>query len=298
MVREIGTVRFGPVNLIRMEIGGQEKFFAAKYYEYEDGCEELGDKFVEVLKAFGRVDHPCLANVLYYQKPVRGRGPIIATEYCEEGSINSVLNRVRGGEKIGFWTSSTRVAIICDIARGLMSLHSQHIFHGSLTPADILLDSDQNVQLADYVSFSLGRLGLAFSSMVGSPTCTAPELYTLEGKPLDLGNPDEAKRFMPIDVYCLGLICYEILSGNRVFSPKLSATELRRKTNDNQERPQIPLCIKGDFGKLPKRCWNTVPSQRPRIGEIWDGLERINFQIIEGVDPDFVRERIRPSLGK
>jgi serine/threonine protein kinase len=150
------------------------------------------------------------------------------------------------------------------------------------------------VYLTDYISFSLERLGLAFSSMVGSPIYAAPELYTLEDEPLDLGNPDDAIRFKPIDVYCLGLICYEILSGNKVFSPALSAAELRRKTMNNQERPQIPSCIKGDFGKIIERCWNSDPSKRPPIGEVWHNLEQKNFQILDGVDSDLVRERIAP----
>jgi serine/threonine protein kinase len=297
IVREIGTGRFGPVNLIRMEIGGQWKVFAAKYYEYEDGCEELGDTFMNVLNAFGRVDHHCLARVLYYQKPVYGRGPIIATEYFETGSLDSILNRVRGGkEKVDFWTPSTRVIIICGIVRAFMSLHSQHLFHGYLKPTDILLDSEFNVHLTDYISFSLERFGLAFSSMVGSPIYAAPELSTLDDEPINLGNPDDAIRFTPIDAYCLGLIFYEILSGNKVFSPALSAAELRRKTMNNQDRPQIPSCIKGDFGRLIEECWNSDPSKRPPIGEIWHILEQMDFQITDGVDSDFVRERIASWL--
>jgi serine/threonine protein kinase len=296
LMREIGTGRFGSVSMYRMEIEGQWKVFAAKYYEYADGCEKLGDTFVDVLNAFSRVDHPCIPNVLCFQKPVHGRGPIIATEYFEGGSLDSVLNRVRGRkDKIHFWTPTTRVIIICGIVRGLISLHSSHLFHGYLKPTDILLDSDQKVHLTDYISFSLERFGLAFSSMVGSPIYAAPELYTLEeGDPLDLGNPDDAIRFKPIDVYCLGLICYEILSGNRVFSPKLSAAELLRKTMNNQERPPIPSSIKGDFGKLIERCWNSVPSKRPQIGEIWYVLSQMDFQIIDGVDSDMVKEHIAP----
>jgi hypothetical protein len=87
-------------------------------------------------------------------------------------------------------------------------------------------------------------------------------------------------------------MCYEILSGNKVFSPALSAAEIRRKTMNNQERPQIPSCIKGDFGKLIERCWNSDPSKRPPIGEVWHTLERMNFQIIDGVDSGMVRKHI------
>jgi hypothetical protein len=290
--RELGAVRFGSLNLIRMAIGGRWRFFAAKYYEYEDGCEELGDSFVDALNAFRLADHPCLAHILYYQKPGLARGPIIATEYFATGSLNLLLKDVRGGKRTELWTPSIRVIIICGIVRGLMALHSRHLFHGYLKPTDILLDSQQNVHLADCLSFSLERLGLAFSSMVGSPIYAAPELYTLEDEPLIVGDPIDSLRFKPIDVYCVGLICYEILSGNKVFSPTLSAAELRRKTMNSQERPPIPSSIKGDFGKVIERSWNPDQSKRPTIDEIWDVLDGMNFQIIDGVDSDLVKQRI------
>jgi hypothetical protein len=63
---------------------------------------------------------------------------------------------------------------------------------------------------------------------------------------------------------------------------------------NNQERPQIPSGIKGDFGKMIERCWHSDLSKRPPIGEIWRNLEQMNFQIIDGVDFDLVRERIAP----
>jgi serine/threonine protein kinase len=279
---------FGTVHFVRI----RSKFFGAKYYQYEEGSEALDNKFTDVLTAFSRVDRRCLADVLYYQKPVRGRGPIVAWQWLSSSSLAGLLNRVRRGAQIAFWTSSTRVIIICGIACGLLSLHSRNLFHGSLKPTDILLDSDHNVHLTDYMSFSLERLGLVFSFVVDSPIYDAPEVYTLDDEPLHIGDRDDAKKFMPIDVYSFGLISYEILSLMSVFSPTLSRAELLRKTKNNLERPQIPSCIKGDFRKLIERCWNSDPSKRPPIGEVWHTLERMNFQITDGVDSDLVRQRI------
>jgi hypothetical protein len=119
IVRAFGAGRFGRVNLIRMEIGDECRVFAAKYYENVDGCESTGDTFTRVLNAFSAVHHRCLATVLYYQKAVRGSGPIIATGYFEFGSLNSLLNDVRGGNRVGIWTPTARVLVICGIVCGL-----------------------------------------------------------------------------------------------------------------------------------------------------------------------------------
>jgi serine/threonine protein kinase len=292
IVREHGTGRFGPVNLIRMEIGDEWKLFAAKYYEYVDEFEKKEIEFGRVLSAFNAVRHPCLTTVLYYQKPARGSGPIIATEYFDFGSLDSLLNDVRGGKRVEIWTPTARVLVVCGIVCGLLSLHSHDLFHGSLKPTDIFLDSEFNVYLSDYLSFSFERCGLAFSSLVGSPIYSAPELYTLGDASFDINNSDDTLRFMPIDVYTVGLICYEILSGVTAFSSKLTAAQLRTMTMNNQERPQIPSIIKPDFGKLIARCWDSDPSNRPAMRDIWGTLSQMNFQIIDGVDSDFVRARI------
>jgi hypothetical protein len=111
--------RFGHVNLIRMEIGCTWKIFAAKFSEWQDGCEELGNTFVGVLNLFSHVDHACVEKVLYYQKPARGRGPTIAPAYSEGGSLHALLNGVRGGkERVDVWTPTARVIIICGIVQG------------------------------------------------------------------------------------------------------------------------------------------------------------------------------------
>jgi serine/threonine protein kinase len=298
IVREIGSGRFGTVNLIQMEIEAEVRRFAAKYYEYDSGSETKLDEFAKLLGAFSSVDHPCLANVLHYQKPVRDSGPIIATEYFEFGSLDLLLNDVRGGRRVEIWTPTAQVLVICGIVSGLLSLHSHYRLHGYLKPTDILLDSEFNVHLTDYLSFSFERYGLASSSMVASLIYTAPELSTLDGVPFDINNRDDALRFMPIDVYAVGLICYEILTGHKVFSPELNAADLQRKAVNSQDRPQIPSYIEPDFGRLIVRCWDSDPSKRPPMGEIWDTLERMNCQIIDGVDHGLLRERVTPWVAE
>jgi hypothetical protein len=66
-----------------MEIGGHDRLFTAKHYEYEGGCQELGETVAEALNIYRLVDHPYLASVLCGQKPAHGKGPVILTEYIE-----------------------------------------------------------------------------------------------------------------------------------------------------------------------------------------------------------------------
>jgi serine/threonine protein kinase len=178
-----------------------------------------------------------------------------------------------------------------------VSLHSHTLFHGYLKPTNVLLDSDHNVHLTDYLSFAFELNGLTGSSMVGFPGYVAPELFTGDfAECFGLDTPENRMRTMRIDVYDVGLLSYEILTGTPVFSPRMSMAEHRRACMNPQARPRIPSYIAREFGALITRCWHPEPAMRPVIGEVWQTLEAVNFRIIDGVDPDFVRERVSPMI--
>jgi serine/threonine protein kinase len=292
IIREIGTGRYGTVRLVRLLFGDEWKEIAVKYYEYGNGAEEFGNQMETIVKSFDVVDHPCLARVLCYQKPLLDVGPIIGTEYYGNGSLDSLLQDVRGGKRTDIWTPTNRVITVCSIVYGLMSLHSKNLFHGNLKPADILFDNDNGLRLTDYLSAPFEYSQLASTTMVGSPMYVAPETYSLEFDNFDLKDDKIAETMKKVDVYTFGLIAFEILTGNKVFSPRLSAADLRRKTTSS-ERPKIPPYIKPDFAKVIDRSWNPDASKRPSIGEIADTLGRMNYVIVDDVDTVLMVNRIR-----
>jgi serine/threonine protein kinase len=176
---------------------------------------------------------------------------------------------------------------------GLKSLHESQLFHGSLKPSDILLDSNFNVSLTDYLSYSFEHCHFTYSCLVSSPNYTAPECYQLEDEEFCIQKKECVEKLQKVDVFAVGLIIYEILTYQPVFSPDLSASDLRRKTG-SRDRPSIPPSIKGGFGQLIDKCWDSDPSKRPMVGEIWRILNSMRYQIIDGVDPNVVESRITP----
>src|SRR4029453_2781369 len=97
--------------------------------------------------------------------------------------------------------------IVRVLAEGLDYAHSQQILHRDLKPANILMDPARGALLSD---FGLAKLVSGHSlsqsgSIVGTPHYIPPE--TWDGEP---ATPQA-------DIYALGCILYELLTGERLF---------------------------------------------------------------------------------
>src|SRR5262245_33446973 len=103
------------------------------------------------------------------------------------------------------WTEA--LEIIRATAEGLDYAHSQNILHRDLKPANILMDRLRGPLLSDFgLAKLMGEHGLSQSrSIVGTPHYIPPEIW--DGEP---ATPQA-------DIYALGCILYELLTGERLF---------------------------------------------------------------------------------
>jgi serine/threonine protein kinase len=188
-----------------------------------------------------------------------------------------------------------QVLVICGMVLGLVALHKLNLFHGNLKPFDILLESNPeselNVHITDYISYSLEHSYLTYSCRVSSPNYSAPECYELEDADFVLSKRKCYSALQRVDVFSCGLILYEILTDQEVFSSELTAADLRR-TTQSRERPVMPGSIKREFRHLIERCWDSDPLKRPLIGEVWHILTQMRYRPIDGVDSDYVEARV------
>lgn len=98
---------------------------------------------------------------------------------------------------------ATALAITRQLALGLAAAHQRGVVHRDLKPANVLIDPDGNALITDFgVARSVGATGLTASGMVvGTPAYLSPE--QAQALPVDGRS----------DLYALGLMLYEMLSG-------------------------------------------------------------------------------------
>ncbi|MGZ4234430.1 MAG: serine/threonine-protein kinase, partial [Solirubrobacteraceae bacterium] len=145
----------------------------------------------------------------------------------------------------------------CDIAeqlaQALAAAHARRVVHRDIKPANVLINSEGRVKVAD---FGIARLfdGNAdgAATIVGTPRYMAPEQG--HGR---LGSP-------ATDVYCAGIVLYEMLAGHPPFDAKTTVELALRHLQDPP--PPLPDDIPEALVEVVDRTLQKEPADRYRDG--------------------------------
>ena len=152
------------------------------------------DRLRREASALAELDHPHIVRVLELVEDDGGLA--IAMQYAPGGSLEALL-AARGA-----LTAGELVAVAAPVADALASAHRRGVLHRDVKPANILFTSDGEPLLADFgVAGLLGGPVTTEHAVRGTAEYLAPEL-------LDGSRPDTRT-----DVYSLGVVCYEALTG-------------------------------------------------------------------------------------
>jgi hypothetical protein len=176
--------------------------------------------------------------------------PFYSMEYVESGSL---ADRLRAGPM----EEREAAQLLISVARALHFAHRNGVVHRDMKPANILLDPEGVPKVADFgiAKRLTANTSLTLSgAVIGTPTYMAPE--QAKGTSRDVGAP--------ADIYSLGAILYEMLSGRPPFLPDDSETALtvRVITEDAVSpafyRPGIPR----DLETICLKCLEKEPRDR------------------------------------
>ncbi len=172
-------------------------------------------------QTIAHLEHPHIVPLYdYWRDP---DGAFLVMRYLKGGSLLTAL-------ETGPWGTAATAEMLDQVAQALADAHQQGIVHRDVKPANILLDESGNAYLSDFgIAKDLmdEMQKTTDGAMMGTPDYISPEQI--------LNDPITAQT----DIYSLGAVLYEILSGEQPFADSSVANLLYKHLNE----PIAPLAV-------------------------------------------------------
>ncbi|AGA31513.1 WD40 repeat domain-containing serine/threonine protein kinase [Singulisphaera acidiphila] len=198
-------------------------------------------------EAVAKFHHPNIVQVFEFVE--RGDLPYIVLEYVEGCNLAEFQRR---SERRVDWSAR----LIETLARAIHHAHQRGIVHRDLTPANVLIAVDETPKISDFgLAKSLAQEGSTSlsGSFLGTPRYMAPEQVT--GRSRDVGPP--------ADIYALGAILYELLTGVVPFQGTTPLETLRQVLEDVPEAPsRVRPDVPADLETICLKCLEREPGRR------------------------------------
>ena len=224
----------------------------------------------EEARLLARLNHPGLVPVYDAGSDDRGR-PWVVMELVEGETLADTLKR-------GPLPSQRAATVGRSIAEALAYVHGQGLLHRDVKPANILVGNDGRVRLTDFGIARLVDAARVTSTgmMVGTASYLAPEQVA--------GEPVGA----PADVYALGLVLLECLTGQREYAGSTVEVALARL----HRAPQVPASLPAGWPGLLRAMTARDPAARPAPSRAAADLA----QIVAGGEATTVLAAVPPPV--
>lgn len=236
---------------------------------------EVIARFEAERQALALMDHPNIARVLEAGATDTGR-PFFAMELVHGVPLTTYCDEQRLGMR-------DRLALFVQVCRAVQHAHQKGIIHRDLKPSNILVTRHDGRPVPKIIDFGIakatqGRLTertvfTAFEHVIGTPAYMSPEQAELTGLDVDTRA----------DVYALGVLLYELLTGRTPFDGKellaAGVDEMRRRIREVEpprpsarvttlgaeqltmtaqrrctEPPRLVSLLRGDLDWIVMRC--------------------------------------------
>ncbi|MFS2241331.1 serine/threonine-protein kinase [Microbacterium sp. OR16] len=206
------------------------------------------------MSALASLNHPGLVT-LYDAQLEPGRPEYLVMEYVEGPTLADRIGQ-------GALAPADVAALTADLAEALHVVHSAGIVHRDIKPSNVLISqapfpaSRSGAKLADF----------GISALVDAARLTSPGIVIGTAAYIAPEQLQGAMPAPPADIYSLGLVMLEALTGTRAFpQPEGIGAAMARLT----ARPEVPTEFGSGWSDLLTAMTSTDPADRPTASDVF-----------------------------
>jgi serine/threonine protein kinase len=210
-------------------------------------AQEMVRRFQNEARAAGVLNHPNIVTI--YDAGEQDGIFYIAMEFIEGTTLHELLaeKRVLATDEV--------LQLTRQICRGLDYAHSNSIVHRDIKPANIMITGNSTVKIMDFGIAKSGGQVTNTGQVLGTPNYMAPE--QVKGRQLDGRS----------DLFSLGVILYEMLTGEKPFVGQNVTTIIYKIVNENPITPRdLDVTVHPGLSAIVTKALAKAPDDRYQTG--------------------------------
>ncbi len=250
------------------------RWVAIKFVSCDLGSDELqGAIFKNEVRAMARCPHPNVVPI-YATGDYQGI-PFFVMDFVEGQSLQEWIE---GAVVFDEERYSKAIRIILQACDAVAHLHANGLIHRDIKSSNLLLKHGDTVQLTDFgVARQTGGIGFK-GYVVGSPRYMAPEVF--------FGDVAPELEYLR-DVYALGCVAFETLTGVHAFTADAAGEYMRMHMFEPAERPsRVRPEVPAAFDAVIARALAKEPLERTQ------SVAELRRQLVEAHESSLEPERI------